>query len=474
MWRISQFVLALLLAASAVAADVIVLKSGRRITGTNVIEEDDRVFYETSAGRLSVRKDQVEKVERGGPETAAADGGARADIQVDAPRIDRGEENVVNAAVRDGAIDRNYIARLESDPQSSMPAVANRIAIAHHAAAQFELQKSNMDAAVAHYRRALNYAPDHVGVLLSVAYLHLRRSEYSQAVEYLERADRVAPEVPDVPKLLGWGYYGLNKIEPAVREWKRALELRKDPDVQRALEKALRDQQTERDFKEGETRHFTLRYHGGAAPPLAREILRTLEEHFQAIELELDFAPPEPIGVLLYTEQDFVDITRAPSWASALNDGRIRVPVQGLTSVTSDLSSTLKHELTHSFVHQKTRGRAPAWLQEGVAQWMEGKRSRESAALLTQAYERKAHIPLKAMERSFANMPTDVAAYAYAWSLAAVEYIVHSNGAGDIARILEAINTEVSAENALRYVLRMDYEELESETVKYIKRTYSK
>src|SRR5580704_15055595 len=52
----------------------------------------------------------------------------------------------------------------------------------------------------------------------------------------------------------------------------------------------------------------------------------------------------------------------APSWVGALNDGRIRVPVEGLTSLTPELSRILKHELTHSFVQQKTHGRAPVWL----------------------------------------------------------------------------------------------------------------
>jgi len=66
----------------------------------------------------------------------------------------------------------------------------------------------------------------------------------------------------------------------------------------------------------------------------------------------------------------------------ALNDGRIRVPVQGLTQLTPALSLVLKHELTHSFVRQKTRAAAPTWVQEGIAQWMEGKRSGVNAPLL--------------------------------------------------------------------------------------------
>jgi len=81
-----------------------------------------------------------------------------------------------------------------------------------------------------------------------------------------------------------------------------------------------------------------LRYSGEAEPGLAHEVLRALETHFAAIESELNYTPPEPIGVILYTQQAFADITSAPGWVGALNDGRIRVPVQGLTQLTPELS----------------------------------------------------------------------------------------------------------------------------------------
>src|SRR5258707_15353917 len=121
--------------------------------------------------------------------------------------------------------------------------------------------------------------------------------------------------------------------------------------------------------------------------------------HFSAIEWELNYTPPEPIGVILYTRQAFADITRAPGWAGALNDGRIRVPVQGLTQLTPELSRVLKHELTHSFVRQKTHPAAPTWLQEGLAQWMEGKRSGASAGLLLRVNGAKQAMPRADLQR---------------------------------------------------------------------------
>jgi hypothetical protein len=261
-------------------------------------------------------------------------------------------------------------------------------------------------------------------------------------------------------------------MDQAVAEWKKALSIRPDAEVQAALDKAQRDKQEEENYKENESAHFTLRYSGAAEPALAKDVLHTLEMHFSAIESELSFTPPDSIGVVLYTQEAFADITRAPGWVGALNDGRIRVPVQGLTGVDSELSRVLKHELTHSFIQQKTHGHAPTWIQEGLAQWMEGKRSGENAATLVQIYGDGHAWSLAKMEGSWMGFSGNSAAYAYAWALANIEYIVESDGMGDVERILDRIGAGTSTEAAVREVLHSDYGDLSQSTAEYLKKNY--
>ena len=453
-------------------ADTIVLKNGRRIVAASVVEEKDHVSYETPAGRLRLPRSIVARIERGGPAPFATDRAAALEISPPLLATNLTNSDVAALAVRGGSVDREYISRLEAAAQGGSAAAVNRVAVAHHAAAQFEVNNGNTDQAIDHYRRALSFTPGQTGLLLQIAYLHLRRSEYTPALDYLERARRVSPDSPEAAKLAGWAYYGQNRTEQAVEEWQRALRLRPDAQVEQALEKARQELTVEARYREGESRHFVLRYHGGAAPELAKDVLRTLEEHFRAMESELNFAPAEPIGVILYTNQAFADITRAPAWAGAVNDGRIRVPVQGLSSVTADLSRVLKHELAHSFIQMKTGGKCPVWLHEGIAQWLEGQRSSEYAALLVTAYERKASVPLKVLEGSWMNLPDQMAGYSYAWSLGVVEYIIATSGMRDVERVLDQLAAGSSSEAACVSVLRMDYGELEQETVKYLRRTY--
>jgi tetratricopeptide (TPR) repeat protein len=473
-------VIAFLLFAVALPApaDTIVLKSGRRISATNVVEDGERIYFETPSGRLSFPKSAVERVERGGESVWGAGGSSddakKVDLAAAAPSAGAviGNEEIARATVKDGALDRTFIAKLESEAQDGSSLAVAKVVAALHAAAQFELKDGHVDAAIEHYRRALTFAPQHVGALLSIAHLYLRKSEFANSLAYLERANQAAPDNADAARLMGWAYYGMNKIEQAVREFKRAFKLRPDITTQQALLKAERDLEIEEKFKKNESAHFKLSYDGEAEPGLAREVLKRLEDHFAAIESQLNFSPTDPIGVILYTAQAFRNVGRVPGWAGALNDGRIRVPVQGLSSMTPELSATLKHELTHSFVFQKTRDHCPVWLNEGIAQYLEGARSAEYAADLIQLHEEKKDVSLATLEGSWMALSESGATYAYVWSLAAIEYLVRSRGMGDIVRLLDRLATEPSVEAALRSVLRITYPELDAETIRYLQKTY--
>src|ERR1700693_542320 len=230
--RAAGFSLALALGGAGVWADTIVLKNGHRISASNVVEAGDKIRYETSVGELSLPKSIVDHIEKGSYVSNMA---------ITPPVMDAAHGNggeIEHAVIHGGSIDRQYMAKLESETRGGSAAAGMDAAVAHHAAANFELAHGDMDHALADERTALTYAPEEPLLLMNVAYLHLRRSEYRESLDYLERAQRIAPNNPDVAKLAGWAYYGLNKLPQAVAEWKRALTLRPDTEVQAALEKA--------------------------------------------------------------------------------------------------------------------------------------------------------------------------------------------------------------------------------------------
>jgi len=473
--RLLLLVSAALVCAGTARADKIVLKNGRTIIASNAREDGDKVRYETAAGELSLPKSIVDHIEKGGlmPMTQSP-AAAAASLNLAPPPVetDASTPEIDAAAVHDGAIDRAYIAKAEMDASSGNSTAKIKAALAHHAASQFEAAHGDLEHALADEKTALTFAPEQPNLLMNVAYLYLKNSEFKLSLDYLERAKRVAPNNADVYKLEGWSYYGLNKQAQAIEAWRKSVALRPDADTQAALDKAMKDKAEEDGYKENESAHFQLKYNGAAEPGLARDVLRTLEMHFDAISSELGYTPPEQIGVVLYTQEGFADITSAPGWVGALNDGRIRVPVQGLTGVNSELSRVLKHELTHSFIQQKTHGHAPTWIQEGIAQWMEGKRSEENAAVLVRVYDAGQAASLGQLEGSWMGLPADVVHYAYAWSLANVEYIVETQGMGDVERVLDHIGQGGGTEQAVRDVLRDGYPDLMQSTAEYLRKNY--
>jgi tetratricopeptide (TPR) repeat protein len=462
--------------AGACKADTIVLKNGRRIVVSNVTQEAGKVSGDTPAGRLSLPDSMVARVEKddagAGPRTTT--NLSAADLPIGpppgAPASD--SDPAARAVVHDGAVDQEMLARLDTQASRGNAEAVARAVTAEAAASQFEFSRGNIEQALNHAEKALSFAPDQVTLLLNLAYLHLRRSEYSVAQDLLDRARRVAPDSPDLAKLSGWADYGLNRLPQAVEEWKRAQQLRPDPEVASALQRAELDAQVETNFDEGVSAHFVLRYDGSAAPDLARAVLSELESDFDSMVSLFDYTPAEPVAVILYTNRDFADITRAPAWVGAINDGRIRVPVQGVLTVTPELASDLRHELAHSFIAQKTHENCAIWLHEGIAQWVQGKRSSDDAAFLVELYDHHDDPSLGSLEKSWMGMPADVARIAYAWSLATVEAIVEAGTPVDLDRLLDALASGSSTEGAVRSVLHDSYNDLNRATADYLRRTY--
>src|SRR6266705_251552 len=204
--------------------------------------------------------------------------------------------------------------------------------------------------------------------------------------------------------------------------WRRAMELSPDANTERLLRKAEREPEVEERSKRKESRHFTLHYQGEkTSPELTQELLATMEDQYRDLAHQFTYEPTQNIVVILYTQKEFVDITEAPSWVGALNDGKLRIPIGGVSAMNLELGRVLKHELTHSFLNSLAGGRCPMWLNEGLAQLMEPRSSRMYAQQLAQLFEQRKEIPFAVLEHSFARFSSVEAEVAYAESLSAVE-----------------------------------------------------
>ncbi len=456
--------LALLSLAAPSFGDIIHLKNGRRIVADRVRESNGRVEYEIGDDTYAISRSLVERIDTGVGAVVARQ--ESMPVLVPEQGVQQAPE-LVARVVRDGKVDTMALAALDDATQPELAAAA------FFAAAQHEQTYGSPDRARAYLERAVHHLPENAALVehYVAALLQLRR--YRDAVTHAERATKLAPNSADAFGLLGLAYFHLERTQEAIQAWKRSLQLRPSAIVERYLAQAERDLAAESGFGQQESGHFTLRYEGRrTSASLRRDLLATLEAQYDDLVRELGVVPRQSIAVILYTEQAFSDVTQAPAWIGALNDGKLRIPMEGLETVTPELARVLKHELAHSFVNQITGNRCPVWLNEGVAMALEPRSVASHGRALAQLFQARKQIPLNTLEGPFLGLPKGQATVAYVQSLAAVEYIRSTYGMSDVVRVLERIGDGATAEAALRATVRADYGRLEEEIADYLKRTY--
>ncbi|HXZ27723.1 MAG TPA: peptidase MA family metallohydrolase [Terriglobales bacterium] len=453
-----------LLAVAVSAADTIHLKNGRRIVADKVRTSGDHVEYQIGDNTFAIPKSLVDHIDAGGVPGAAP--GDALPALVPQTQI-KGWEDLRAKLIHDGKVDPAALAALDKagDPELA--------AAAYFVAGAFEAGNGRAEPARLDLEQALRYQPNNAIILANYANVLLALRRFAEAVPYAEKAVRLAPDSFDAQAVLGVAYFQSGRTKEAIAAWKRALALQPNATVQGLLDKAEREQAVESNFGEQESSHFILRFEGGqSSPRLRRQILETLEAHYSELVGTLGAEPRDAISVTLYTNQAFFDVTAAPSWTGALNDGKLRIPIEGKEEVDSELSRVLKHELAHSFINQITHGRCPVWLNEGVAMAVEPRSSAGYGRELARVFATQTNIPLNQLEGSFLNFSPQQAAVAYAESLAAVEYIRDTYGMSDVQRILQRIGEGASTESALRATIHDGYAQLQDEIAAYLKRTY--
>ncbi len=466
--RAQSITILVLLVALPVAADVIRLKNGRTIWADQVRQNKDRIEYDVGEDTYAIPKSSVDRIDAGGmaPQRSGSAGHDVPDFTPAAPSFTH-EADVTEKVIHDGKVDTDALSALEHEGKPELAATGYFLAGKH------ESDAGNFPKAKSYFEAALRLQPENATLLTYYSACMLRTGHAPEAVTYADRAVHAAPDSPDALAMLGFAQFASDHTADAIRAWKKSLKLRPDAAISQYLAKAERESTAESDFSQRESSHFNLHFEGKqTSEAFRRDLLATLESDYDDLVRDLGYSPRNTIAVTLYTEQAFFDVTRAPSWSGAVNDGKLRIPISGMNGMTSDLARVLKHELTHSFVNQLSGGRCPTWLHEGLAQLEEGKSSASNGRPLSQLFKDNNEIPFNVLEGSFMQFSAPQATLAYAESLAAVEYIRDTYSMSDLPRILERLAQGSGTETALRATIHTDYRQLRDEMTRWLKDRY--
>ncbi|MDD3000617.1 MAG: hypothetical protein PHF29_02570 [Candidatus Riflebacteria bacterium] len=181
--------------------------------------------------------------------------------------------------------------------------------------------------------------------------------------------------------------------------------------------------------------HFKLTYPANFLPEKIEEILEILEEAYNEIGGYLEFYPENLTEVTVMNNSDFRYVHELPKWAAGMYDGTIKIPVSANCSYET-LKKTIRHEYTHHLVFNLSEGKAPVWLNEGLAQIFE-----TDLEYLEDIYKNEliqSDLCAKQIELGFKSKPDSVEAKRlYAMSLNKTSQLIANKGWGAVINMLK-------------------------------------
>ncbi len=160
--------------------------------------------------------------------------------------------------------------------------------------------------------------------------------------------------------------------------------------------------------------------------------------------------PPFSSSVRLLDEPSFYELTGAPKWTNAMFiHGEIIIPLSANEPLDLDnLHRSVRHEYSHAVLSALSGGLIPGWLDEGLAQWLEGE---ENPALKNslRAYLTKSDpVPLALLQGGFTKLTPRMVPAAYAQSLLAAQALLKAYGVEKIGDYLRLLGDPIANESA--------------------------
>lgn len=313
------------------------------------------------------------------------------------------------------------------------------------------------------FDEALKTAPHDARLLLGAGVAAQMLGRPDDARRHLLTALEYEPGLTAASLVLGEVLYRAGDLEGAIQTYAIALAQpgaapASTERLARKVEAWRKEMDLHSRFGQRLGEHFTVLFEGPAEAELAHRAVEILESAYWRIGSTLYAYPPDVITVVLYTGEQFRDITQSPAWAGGAFDGRIRVPVRGALQNAREFERVLAHEFTHALVRAVAARSVPVWLDEGLAVYFEGS---DPAPRRDEVRRAPELIPLARLERSFASLREEDARLAYAQSAVAVDLLIAHAGTPAVANLLTDIAGGMRFAEAFERHMFMSYAELQ-------------
>lgn len=260
--------------------------------------------------------------------------------------------------------------------------------------------------------------------------------------------------------------YREQNLTEAKANYEIAYALQPRAELKEKIEKLAQETKVEKKLSTYREQHFIIKYHNEDKNLEGFELRELLRGTYKAISQDFAYYFKHQVVVLLYDEEEFRKITNVPHWAGGLYDGKVRMPVSKKGFHELELKALTTHEITHAFVAAMSGNLAPAWINEGLAEYEENKVRQGSAAVFKSALKTKTLLPLDQLmsHRSSAAIqnPLMVTLF-YEQSHELLKYMIGRYGMFRIKQLLEGFANGKDSDATLRAILRISPARLEKE-----------
>lgn len=322
------------------------------------------------------------------------------------------------------------------------------------------------------FAEAAALAPADASLLVGLGLSQHLLVKDAQAAAAFQKALALDSGATQAHKFLGDIYDQRGETAAALRHYEIAA--RQDPSdagIKGRVLAARRAAEAEAGLDRLFSAHFIVKFHRSTDRALVNTVADRLEAIYQAIGSQWSYFPVSRTVVVLYPRGQFTGAAAGPDWARGLFDGRIHLPMERVSGDPATADAALRHEYMHAVVHRLSGGQAPAWLNEGLALYME--RGSDAAGL----WEREARRiragerpPLAALHRSFLELPAGDAALAYAESYGATRALMQRHGTAPVRRLLESLVVTPDFSDAFERLFHERYSDFDSSWVKAVHR----
>jgi hypothetical protein len=314
------------------------------------------------------------------------------------------------------------------------------------------------DVAAEAFRQAISADPRNARLQLGAATAALMLRRDDEAKRALDRALALDPKLARAESLMGQLLRRTGDLPAAIRVYEKlTAETPNDAEARATLERWRRELELQQKMQQAVGDHFAVSFEGPAEDPLAAKVLESLDRAYWRIGSVLQTYPTVTVPVVLYTTQQFSDVTRSPSWAAGSYDGTIRVPMRGALENEKEMDRVLAHEFTHALIHTLSATLIPTWLNEGLATALES----DDIGWAERIVDKSGGVPLNVLRSSFGRLTDAQAPLAYASSALAVRRMLLEAGGLAVANLVRDLGDGADFESAFTRRIQRPFDEFQ-------------